>query len=77
MADPTCGNAIVHYTEAMHSNLFSSSFDVLQLVLGLDTHILNLADWLINVRNLCFLGCFDTLRGNLRDIKELSSSMCL
>ena len=66
LTDCTCCDAVVHHVESMHPNLFSSSFDVLELVLGLDAHILDLADWFINVRDLCFLGCFDTLRCNLR-----------
>lgn len=49
----------------MYSNLLSSSFDILQLVLGLDSHILNFADQLINVGDFSLLCCFDTLGGNL------------
>ena len=50
----------------MHSNLFGCSLDVLQLVLRLHAHILNLADGLINVWDLSLLRSLHSLGGNLR-----------
>ena len=60
-AAQTCGYAVVHHAEPMDSNLFSCSLDVLQLVLGLDADVLNLADRLINVRYFSLLSCLDAL----------------
>lgn len=61
----TSSDAVMHYVQAMHSNLLCSCLDVLQLILCLDSHILDLAHWLINVRDLSLLCCFDTLRSDL------------
>ena len=60
----TC-DAVVDDVQAMHTNLLSSGLDVLQLVLSLDTHILNLADRLIDVRDLGLLCSLHTLCSNL------------
>lgn len=52
--------------EAMHSNLLSSSFDVLQLVLRLHAHILNLANRLVYMWDLSLLCSLRPLCCNLQ-----------
>ena len=61
----TGSDAVVHDTEAMHSDLLSSSLDILQLVLRLHTHILDLADRLVNVWDLSLLRSLHSLGSNL------------
>ena len=61
----TSGDAVVHNIQAMHSNLFGCRLDVLQLVLRLHAHILNLADRLIDVGDLGLLCSLHSLGGNL------------
>ena len=56
----------MHNAQAVHTNLLGSCLDVLQLVLSLHSHILNLAHRLINVRDLGFLSRLDTLRCHLQ-----------
>lgn len=73
----TSGDAVVHHTQAMHSNLFGCSLDVLQLVLCLHAHILNLADRLINVGDLRLLRSLHSLRGNLQSTMHRDQALKL
>ena len=50
----------------MHSNLLGSSLDVLQLVLRLHAHVLDLADRLVDVWDLSLLRSLDPLSSNLQ-----------
>ena len=70
---PTCGDTVVHDAQAMHTNLLSSCFDVLQLILSLHSYVLDLAHRLVNVRDLGLLSCLDTLCCHLQQKCRLQS----
>ena len=70
----TSTDTVVHNTEAMHSTLLGSSLDVLQLVLRLHAHTLDLADRLINVWDLSLLRSLHSLGSNLCSRQQINCS---